>query len=108
MNPQIRTTINIDLREGDADRLMIALWCRTRDAANRDEYDDLRSRLALQLRAQDIEVCIGEDLVGEHDESGVNDDAMFRDPVCHKCSQELDDVGDCPDLCPQSWHVEQE
>jgi hypothetical protein len=100
--------LRVEISPDDAGLLLVALWVRTRDAANRHDYADLRDRLLTQLRAQGVDVSTGDDLIGEHDESDTNDDAMFRNPVCHKCSQEFDDLGDCPDLCPQPWHVEQE
>jgi len=95
--------LQLTITNDDAGLLIVALWKRTREAANRGDYEELRDRLLLQLRAQGVDA---DPMVEVETDDGGED--LTRSPVCGKCSGELDDTGECPESCPQPWHqVEQ-
>src|SRR5689334_19154820 len=75
-------SLQLCITHDDAALLLVALWLRTRDAANRGDYEDLRSRLLDQLAPQGIEATAADDA----DDCADGDaDLMLRSPVCFKC-----------------------
>jgi hypothetical protein len=48
-------TLQLVIQEDDAGLLLVALWMRTREAANRSDYKGLRERVMRQLRSQGVD-----------------------------------------------------
>jgi hypothetical protein len=72
MSSAIPRTIRLEILESDASLLLVALWQRTREAANRTDYVALREHVLRQLSCQGFESRSPDDIYDprQHDDIG--------------------------------------